>query len=324
MRTSPQVQAAVGWFLLLPGCAASRQSLYVVTVPVADVRSEPGSFAKAQTHDPLQETQVLYGERVRLTKTEGAWALIEAIEQFEYTHHQRWQGYPGWVLADVLQPQRHRQPPNAIVSAKWAPVWRDARMATPWLSLPLGTHLAVSDLDRLLYRVQLVSGQTGWISSSSVRLHKDLERFSVEQKRRAILRTADFFLGDPYFWGGRSPFLGHSNGPVTGVDCSALVSLVYRSVGIEVPRDAHEQYQRARKVRRLKPADLIFLSAPNDPSKVVHVMLYADDDRLIEGPGTGLSVRRMEVTRRLGRSVKDLKPGDRLDQQTIIFGAYLP
>jgi hypothetical protein len=52
-------------------------------------------------------------------------------------------------------------------------------------------------------------------------------------------------------------------------------------------------------------------------------MLYAGDGWLIEGPGTGLSVRRIEVVQRLGRPIEQWQSGDQVGRQTLFFGAYL-
>ena len=155
-------------------------------------------------------------------------------------------------------------------------------------------------------------------------LSEKLARLSADRKRQLILRAAVDHIGDLYFWGGRSPYDGPGRPYVTGVDCSGLINLAYRTVGVAIPRDAHEQFLRARKITALKPADLVFLSAPNNPRKIVHVMLYAGNGWLIEGPGTGLTVRRITVAERLGRLLKYLKPGDRVNEQTLFFGAYLP
>ena len=61
-----------------------------------------------------------------------------------------------------------------------------------------------------------------------------------------------------------------------------------------------------------------------NPSKIVHVMLYAGDGEVIEGPGTGLSVRRLALAERLGRPLGELSPGMTIEDQTISFGSYLP
>ena len=145
---------------------------------------------------------------------------------------------------------------------------------------------------------------------------------STASKRRAILLSAEQFIGDPYFWGGRSPYTEAGPARVTGVDCSGLVNLAYRSAGIRIPRDAHEQFIRAREVDTLQPADLIFLSEASNPSRIVHVMLYAGEGDVIEGPGTGLAVRRIALERRLRLPADAITPGASVDGQTVSFGTY--
>ncbi len=305
------------------GCASGR-AFSVSTVPVADVRREPGMAANAGTHDPFQETQVLYGERLRVLKTEDAWAAVEAVEQPEFTHHGRWQGYPGWVLKDLLIPLPSGRRPNAVVTAKWTAVWKDSQAITPQFQLPMGTRVVITSTEGLVWPLRLLNGHDGWISRGAVEFMTTLKRLTPASQRQAILHNAEQFLGDPYFWGGRSPFAGLPNRVgVTGVDCSGLVNLVYRAVGIDLPRDAHEQYLRARHIPVPKPADLIFLSAPDDPSMITHVMLYAGDDWVIEGPGTGLPIRRIELATRLGRPLSAIASGDVIDGRTVFFGAYL-
>ena len=105
----------------------------VMTAPVTDLRSEPGTAAQPDVHDPFEETQLLYGERVRLLKVRNGWAYVEAIEQPEFTHRRRWQGYPGWIPEDVLAlaPTEQLSNPNIVITTKWAPVWRDAYQTDP-------------------------------------------------------------------------------------------------------------------------------------------------------------------------------------------------
>jgi cell wall-associated NlpC family hydrolase len=102
------------------------------------------------------------------------------------------------------------------------------------------------------------------------------------------------------------------------------VNLAYRTAGVHIPRDAHEQHLRSRRAEIAQPADLVFLSEAGNPEKIVHVMLYAGNDELIEGPGTGSPIRRISVAERLGRPLSELKPGDQVNGQSVTFGAYLP
>lgn len=69
----------------------------VVAATVADVRAEALPPNDRYEYDPLQETQVLEGEPVLVLEKKGAWARIECPEQLEFTHNERWEGYPGWV-----------------------------------------------------------------------------------------------------------------------------------------------------------------------------------------------------------------------------------
>ena len=308
---------------LILGCASS--SLTIVHVPLVDVRAEPRTAAQAGVHDPLEETQLLYGERVRRRATKNGWARIEAVEEPEFTHATRWQGYPGWVPEQALGPRDSLDAPTAVVTEKWASAWVDAHLTEPSsVRLPLGARLRATDMGGQRWNVELGDDLTVWMKPASARSLAELKTLNAAQRRRLIVRNAALFLGDPYYWGGRSPYDPTATDHVTGVDCSGLINLSYRAAGTDIPRDAHEQFLRAKPVAILQPADLIFLSAPGDPSRIVHVMLYAGDGAVIEAPATGLRVRRISLTERFGRAAEAVRPGTVIEGQTVSFGAYLP
>lgn len=327
---------APGLAIALSGCAMSKPVM-VIAVPVADLRAQPHTAAQPDVHDPLQESQLLYGERVRVVKRRDGWAQVEAIEQPEYTHHKKWQGYPGWLPERWLLPSQLVWDPTIVVTAKWATLWNDPyKTRKSDVTLPLGTMLRATDIGGRLWRAELLDGSTVWMVHRDARPLKELALLSPPERRQAILRSATLFVGDRYYWGGRSPHAPTPNAPdlrqdshlvggqVTGVDCSGLVNLAYRTVGMAIPRDAHEQYLRARSVPTAQPGDLIFLSEPSNPKRIVHVMLYAGDGELIEGPGTGLAVRRIALTERFGRPLDGLTPGAVVNDQMVFFGSYLP
>ena len=312
--------------LLVTGGCAMGQSVMLVSEPVVDVRGKPRTSARPNVHDPLQETQLLYGERVRRVKTLDGWTSIEALEQPEYSHAKRWVGYPGWVPEQSLVPVPEAWAPTIIVTEKWAPTWQDAHLLHPAAHrFPLGTMLKGIDMGGQVWQVELLDGSFVWMRASDARSFKDLSALSVEDRRQLIVRAAEQFLGDPYYWGGRSPHAAAAApSTVTGVDCSGLVNLAYRIAGLSIPRDAHEQFLRAQPVEALRPADLLFLSERSNPERVVHVMLYAGGDTFIEGPGTGQRVRRIAASQRLGQPLSAVASGTVVDGQTIFFGTYLP
>ena len=296
---------------------------HLVNVAVADLRTQPGTPPIPYSHDEFEETQVLYGEVVSVKQIQGDWALVEAVEQPEFTHQQAWHGYPGWILRNDLRPQPRRYAPTVVITEKWARVWADAQGTIPQLELPLGTRLPAEQLDRPLVQVRLADGSLGWVSRGAVEPLGELRKLSDAARRQAVLRTAELLVGDPYFWGGRSPYAGSRGPTVTGVDCSGLTNLAHRIAGLDIPRDAHEQYLRAKKVAQPEPGDLVFLSEAGNPKKIVHVMLYAGGGWLFEAPGTGQTVRRIRVIERFGFPIEQYKPGDQVDGQTLSFGTYI-
>ena len=298
--------------------------MYLVRLPAADLRAAPNSFPSSLAHDPQEETQLLYGERVRLVGRQGDWVQVEAIEQPEFTHHHRWEGYPGWLPEEAIRPVPRGWKPNGLIGVHWAAIWQDRFAKTPWLHLPLGTEVVVLDTDEPMYPVLLQSGVKGWIAAGEVALYSDLNRLSDEARRHLIVRTAQSLIGTSYLWGGRTPSSEPTDASVSGVDCSGLVNLAYRTAGIQIPRDAHEQFLRSVRVAWPKPGDLVFLSDPEDHAKIVHVLLVADAEHVIEAPGTGQVVRQMPTDERLGTTLSRLKPGDRVGKQRIEFGSYLP
>ncbi len=313
-----------GALLALTGCI-STASLMAINVPVSDLRGQPHTTAQPGVHDPLQETQLLYGEPVRVLKVEDGWANVEAIEQAEFTHARRWQGYPGWMPAAQLAPWNQLLAPTIVVTEKWASTLMDAftPRPSPW-RFPMGTRLRAVEMGGQLWKVELLDGTTVWMPQRSARSLEAAQAMPPLEKRKAILASAQLLVGDRYVWGGRSPQRPEASDQVTGVDCSGLVNLAYRTVGLDIPRDAHEQFLRAKPVNALQPGDLLFLSEHGNPQRIVHVMLYAGAGELLEGPGTGMPVRRIAVATRLGKPLDWIAPGTIIDGQTVFFGTYLP
>lgn len=100
--------------------------------------------------------------------------------------------------------------------------------------------------------------------------------------RQDVVRIAMTFLGIPYVWGGESR---------SGVDCSGLVMLVYREIGVQLPHHAADQYNYGRDVSQgdLSPGDLVFFSR-GGAGDIYHVAIYIGNGNIIEAPFTGASV----------------------------------
>jgi len=101
----------------------------------------------------------------------------------------------------------------------------------------------------------------------------------------AVVAEARKYLGVPYVWGGTDP--------QKGLDCSGLVQLVYRKMGIDLPRVSYQQAKAGTAVPSLdqaKPGDILAFGSP-----VHHVAIYIGDHQMIEAPRPGKDVRVSDV-----------------------------
>jgi cell wall-associated NlpC family hydrolase len=100
-----------------------------------------------------------------------------------------------------------------------------------------------------------------------------------------VIKIAKKYLGIPYLWGGTNPD--------KGLDCSGLVQLVYKQVGVDLPRVSRDQARAGTKVdslKQAKPGDLVFFHSP-----VSHVGIYLGDGMMLDAPKTGDKVKIQKV-----------------------------
>jgi cell wall-associated NlpC family hydrolase len=105
----------------------------------------------------------------------------------------------------------------------------------------------------------------------------------------APAQVAQRYLGVPYRFGGTSP--------TTGLDCSALVQLVFRQLGVSLPRTAQLQYEATARIpdTQLQTGDLVFFARTYaDPHDwITHVGIYIGGGQMINAPNEGDVVRVM-------------------------------
>jgi peptidoglycan DL-endopeptidase CwlO len=101
------------------------------------------------------------------------------------------------------------------------------------------------------------------------------------QKTISVARE---YLGVPYVYGGTDP--------QKGLDCSGFVQLVYRRMGIELPRVTYDQVHSGVPVDRadLRPGDLVF-SVGDGGRTNGHVGISIGGGAWIAAPRTGDVVR---------------------------------
>lgn len=234
----------------------------LVAVSVAPMHLGPSRASE-------QASQALLGESVALVDSRGAWRRIRTPDDYE-----------GWVVAGSIAPRPMR----------WEAPW--ARIGRPWVNLRHGpvsrsaarhTGYMTTTLPRLRERdgwveLGLPRGGSAWVEPSRVIPADD----GPDESPTAVdvVRTAEWFLGCPYLWGGRTAL---------GIDCSGLVQVVWRHLGVQLPRDAREQVLVGLPIGldEVATGDLIFFGATAErDSPVTHVGIAIDRSRMIHAKGS--------------------------------------
>ena len=109
---------------------------------------------------------------------------------------------------------------------------------------------------------------------------KSVKEASVENPtRQALINYALQFIGNPYVWGGTTPYVG--------LDCSGLVQYCYRQAGKSIPRTSGSILAGGTIVSDPQPGDICWTPG--------HVAIYIGNGQMIEAQQTGVPVKVSKV-----------------------------
>lgn len=241
--------------------AAALSLFHYINVPAEQMRESPSSASEIVS-------QALFSEEIMLLEDAEDWIKIEtAIDH-----------YQGWVKKASICSRTEPYPPKVTSIA--AKVNRLAvHLYTvedttfgPLMTLPFESKLQVlgptDDNNSRWLKVSLPDERQAYIQRGDITFTWPL---------LSLKEMCDFslhFLGLPYTWGGRSSF---------GYDCSGFVQMLYRQMGLSLPRDSKDQMRwegfKAVALDSLCPGDLIFFGPAED--KIRHVVMYLKDGSFI-------------------------------------------
>ncbi|PCJ66537.1 MAG: hydrolase Nlp/P60 [Bacteroidetes bacterium] len=186
------------------------------------------------------------------------------------------------------------------------PVRGEARSGSEMVTqLLFGETYAILKQEGDWYYIKMdFDGYEGWLSDSSI--NSFIERKTYTQKdlylseindiaggtvlssmgselpliglnaiRLQVTGLSKQFLGTPYLWGGRH---------FSGIDCSGFVQIVYKVLGIKLPRDASQQQKEGKPVAfdNLFEGDLVFF---HKNERIGHVGLVLGNGKVIHAHG---------------------------------------
>jgi len=256
--------------------------IQTITVPVATMREKP-------ENNSTIASQAIFSEQVTIIESLGPWVKIETLSDH----------YQGWTRKRGLGSLPASSLPQVIVKRLAAHVYNvtDTELG-PILTLPFESRLELIEelpqSDRRWLKVRLPDATEGFIQRGDVAF--EIKKLS----RHELIAFSKQFLGLPYTWGGRSSF---------GYDCSGFVQMLYRQMGVALPRDSKDQinFEGFRKIEmsQLQPGDLIFWG--KNEQKINHCGMYLGNGEFIH---TIASVEKMPYLRisLLTDSFWDAKP----------------
>lgn len=225
-----------------------------VVVPVADLARRPEQGA------PL-DTQLLYGEDVRVFDVADGFAWVQAVTD----------GYVGYVAEGALDAAEESVTHKVSALATFVYPGPDLKLP-PLVRLSMGSRLSLTGTTttRGLSYSALGDGR-GFVVSRHVE--------PADATAADYVAVAETFLRVPYLWAGRS---------AEGIDCSGLVQLAMAMAGRSVPRDSDQQESAIGvPVDGGGPAplcrgDLVFWQG--------HVGIMQDAERLLHANGNTMDV----------------------------------
>ena len=252
--------------LLLPDDALNDSIFGIINVSVSPLREEP-------RHSSQMVDQAIMGSTINLLKKQDDWYLVQT--DYDYIG---WMNKTSISVTDTNGIENWENKINYRVSSLYASVF----------SIPYETSQPVSDiiLNNMMIgkrksndwiAVTLPDGRSGFVKERKLELINPNQLKYLDTEK--ILLEAYKMTGVPYLWGGNS---SKAN------DCSGFTQTVFKTIEVQLPRDARQQALLGNEVlpekdwKNILPGDLLFFGKDK---KVTHVGISTGGKEFIHQGG---------------------------------------
>jgi gamma-D-glutamyl-L-lysine dipeptidyl-peptidase len=221
---------------------------------------------------------------VRILEDCGYWSLVRAERD----------GYIGWTRTAALHVidrkavRAYQKSANGLIQISLARAFdRPAAKAQQVGALPFGVTLPMIETRRGWAAIRLPDDRVWWVKAADLLPMTDRPKPNAAG-RAFMLDLIKPFVGIPYLWGGRSPY---------GYDCSGLAQTFWGFMGVQIPRDADQQFRAGKIVKGTpRPGDLLFFGSDDGNlsdarhQSITHVAISLGGDELIHANGGTWSI----------------------------------
>jgi gamma-D-glutamyl-L-lysine dipeptidyl-peptidase len=233
-------------------------------------KEQPKIMVVATNLTSMHASPSFYSEQV--TQLMNGFLLEVLWEQQDWAFVCQDDGYLGWAYLPYLSATYHA-PPTHLITAPVA-LLREQPLAVSTLVTRLlgGAEVAVANEIDGWAALELAGGLYGWLPQADLRMI-DMLPDDVSSRRQQLSSDALRMIGVPYLWGGCTAH---------GIDCSGFAQLLYRWLGITLPRDADMQFAAGRPVNPpFQPGDLLFFGEKDGHGSITHVGVSLGGWRII-------------------------------------------